>query len=578
VGLAGTRDGYRANAVVARTLILAASFALLAAPAGAAPSDPDPSFGTGGVALVDAYQTVRGAATTPDGGLVVVSDAFSVTKLTHGGALDRGFGADGTATAPVPAPSAFFRSTSVLVQDDGRIVIAGTVDPVWDNDPWAHFALARFLPDGTPDPSFGSAGMVVMTLRAGERDSIVAALVGTPGGRIVACGATNDTAGGGALALARFGASGHLDPTFGSGGLVFGAPGLCDAMARGPAGTLLLGGFTYDAAGRPTITAARYLPDGRPDTAFGAGGAVTTGIPLDSSAGFLHVLAQPDGKVVLTGQWDAGFELVRLDASGRLDPTFGAGGVVRTAAPGPLTCGPAALQANGRIVLGGQEQIGGSDRRFAIARYLPDGSLDQGFAGGILYSSLGPFDYADIGGLALQPDGRIVAIGDVGDSHGHLYLGALRLLGDGPGGAPADPDALGALTPGATTGLAPSATSPRRARLLGVLRALRRTLTSPRARRGLRRGAVTVRLALPTGSRLSLTLRRSHTAVARGRASARRGRAGLRLRASPAGMRLLRSSAPLRVRMRVRLVERRGAALTASTAIRLPAARAHAPD
>jgi uncharacterized delta-60 repeat protein len=561
--------------VVARTLILAASFALLASPAVAAPADPDPSFGSGGIALVDAFQTVRGAAATPDGGLVVVSDAFSVTKLTHSGALDRGFGADGTATAPVPAPSAFFRSTSVLVQGDGRIVVGGTVDPVWDGDPWGHFALARFLPDGRPDPSFGSGGMVVTALRAGERDSIVAAVVGAAGGRIVACGGTNDTAGNGALALARFDDAGRLDPTFGSGGLVFGAPGLCDAMARGPAGTLVLAGFVYDAAGRPTLTAARYLPDGRPDPAFGAGGAVTTGVPLDSSAGFTHVLAQPDGKVVLTGQWDAGFELVRLDASGRLDPTFGAGGVVRTAAPGPLTCGPAALQANGKIVLGGQEQTGGSDRRFAIARYLPDGSLDQGFAGEIVYSSLGPFDYADIGGLVLQPDGRIVGIGDVGDSHGHLYLGALRLLGDGPGGAPADPDALGALTPAATTGRGPSAASLRRARLLGVVRALRRTLASRRARRLLRRGGLTARIALPTGTRLTVALRRlrvPHTTVARGSATARRPRARLRLRTTPAGVRLLRSAGRVRLRARVRMLAAHAPALAASTTVTVPAA------
>jgi uncharacterized delta-60 repeat protein len=576
VGLACAEYGYRACAVVRRALIVAASCTLVASPAVAAPSDPDATFGDGGVALVgDAYQTVRGAAVTPDGGIVVVGDSFSVTKLTHGGALDRSFGASGTATAPVPAPEAMHRSTSILVQDDGRIVIGGEVDPVWDNDPWAHFALARFLPDGSPDPSFGSGGMVVMALGADERDSIVAALAPAPGGRIVACGPGNDTQGRGALALARYDSNGHLDPGFGSGGVVRGPAGFCDAMARGPGGTLVLAGNGRDTAGNPTITAARYLADGRPDPTFGNGGIVATAIPMDTSRGFIHVLPQPDGKVVLTGQWDYQFELLRLDASGRPDPTFGAGGVVRTGAAGTLTCGPAALQANGRIVLGGGEQVGGSERRFAIARYLPDGSLDPSFAGGFVFTSLGPFDYADIGALVLQPDGKIVAIGDAGDSHGHLYLAALRLIGDGPGGAPANPDALGALTNGSTSASGPTALNARRASLRSALRSLRRTPRTPRARRALRHGALTMHLTLPAGNRLTVALPRApapHRVLARGTARARKGRTTLRLRTTRAGKRLLRSDRPIRLEARLRLLAAHAPPLSSSTTITLPAA------
>ncbi|HEX7301012.1 MAG TPA: hypothetical protein VF257_18590 [Solirubrobacteraceae bacterium] len=547
---------------------LVGAWAVVVPAATAAPNDPDPSFGQGGVALTDAaYQTVRGAAVTPDGGIVVVGDAFSVTKLTHSGALDASFGANGTATAPVPAPQAFFRSTSVLVQDDGGIVVGGEIDPVWDNDPWAHFALARFLADGRPDPGFGSGGVVVMSLSADERDSIVAALAPAPGGRIVACGAGNDTQGRGALALARFDSNGRLDPSFGSGGLVRGPAGLCDTMARGPRGTLLLGGSGRDAAGNPTFTAARYLADGRPDASFGDGGVAATAIPMDTSRGFMHVLPQPDGKVVLTGQWEYQFELLRLDASGRPDPTFGSGGVVRTGASGPLTCGPAALQANGKIVLGGGEQVEASNRRFAIARYLPGGSLDASFGGGFVFTSLGPFDFADIGALVLQPDGRIVAIGDAGDSHGHLYLAALRLLGDGPGGAPADPDTLGAAPATAATDRASL-----RARLRAALSSLRRSLATRRGRRALRHSRLTVQVLLPAGDRLTVTLTRArapHVTLARGSARARRGRAHLRLHATVAGVRLLRSSRPVRVRISARVLAPHRPALAVSTTIAL---------
>jgi uncharacterized delta-60 repeat protein len=416
-----------------------------------------------------------------------------------------------------------------------------------------------------------------MALSADERDSIVAALARGPGDRIVACGAGRDGEGRSALALARFDDTGRLDPSFGAGGLVRGPDGFCDAMARGPGGMLLLGGSGHDAAGNPTLMAARYLADGSPDTSFGDGGTAATSIPMDTSRGVMHVLAQPDGKVVLTGQWDYQFELVRLDASGRPDPTFGAAGVVRAGASGSLHCGPAALQANGKIVLGGQEQVAGSDRRFAIARFLPDGALDAGFAGGFVYSFLGPFDYADIGALVLQPDGRIVATGSVGDSHGNLFLGALRLPGDGPGGAPADPDALGWLPSADRSATAPGATSAaaRRASLRAALRSLRTTLVSRRARRALRHGGLTVRVALPAGNRLTVALARARApqrTLARGSVRARRtGRARLRLRTTRAGIRVLRAKGPVRVKARVRLLIAHGPVLAASLAIRLPA-------
>jgi hypothetical protein len=75
------------------------------------------------------------------------------------------------------------------------------------------------------------------------------------------------------------------------------------------------------------------------------------------------------GKVVLTGSFDSRWALVRLDASGRPDPSFGTAGVAMTAAAQSLYCGPSALQANGKIVLSGGELVPPSFRRVAIARY-----------------------------------------------------------------------------------------------------------------------------------------------------------------------------------------------------------------
>jgi hypothetical protein len=201
-----------------------------------------------------------------------------------------------------------------------------------------------------------------------------------------------------------------------------------------------------------------------------------------------------------------------------------------------------------------------SDRRFAAARYLPDGSLDPSFGGGVVFSTFGSSDYADVGALLLQPDGRIVAVANVGDSHGHLYLGAWRLLGDGPGGAPADPDAMGWTPPSAPASAAPRRAS--RATLRFAMTRLRHALATRRARHALQRGGVTVRVALPAGTRVTLTS--SKRTLARG--TAKNARTHLRLRTTRAGLRLLRRHGRVRVRARARL----GPALTASTTIVLP--------
>lgn len=603
-----------------RVLIAMVSLAFAASPAVAAPSDPDPSFGQDGLSLVNALPFVRGAAPTPDGGIAVAGDQFTVTKLTPAGALDLSFGVDGTATAPVPAPRALFRSAALLVQDDGRIVIGGQIDPEWDGNPYAHFALARFLADGTPDLTFGSGGIVVMSVSPTEADSMVNALASVPGGGILACGVVG-TQGLGTLALAQFDSRGRLDPSFGPDGIVLGPAGFCDGMARGPGGTILLAGSVHYSSINPTFMAARYLANGTPDRSFASGGLAITTIPIDFSCR-IGVLAQPDGKVVLTGSFDSRYAVVRLDASGRPDPTFGTAGVATTAATQSLYCGPSALQANGKIVLTGGQLVPPSFRRVAVARYRPDGSLDASFsAGGPILPSMGSGEYTDAGAMALQPDGKIDVIGDVGDTHGDLYLASWRLLGDGPGGAPADPDALGwrpppvpnddpgqppddpqsAGTPPTTgdrssaahaalhghegsgpsgqrseaSGSAPHASSPSagRASLRAVTRALHRTLSSRRARRALGAGGLALQVVLPAGDRLSVALpdaRSPHETLAYGVSTAASGRTQLRLITTRAGRRQLTTSRPLRLTLRTRLVSTKSPALEGTTTITLP--------
>ena len=150
----------------------------------------------------------------------------------------------------------------------------------------------------------------------------------------------------------------------------------------------------------------RYNADGTLDTTFGSNGVAT---PLASRGGDVHAMViQPDGRIVVAGH---GFCLARLMADGSLDPSFGSGGEVvgPIAPPGPVSqlVFGMALQADGRIVLAGQAD-GGSGAAAALARYNTDGSRDVSFGtGGVVF---GPYP-GIASAVALQADGRIVVAG-----------------------------------------------------------------------------------------------------------------------------------------------------------------------
>jgi uncharacterized delta-60 repeat protein len=164
-------------------------------------------------------------------------------------------------------------------------------------------------------------------------------------------------------------------------------------------------------------------------TSGGGNGAVTTDFG-SFSAQVRSVTVQADGKIVVAGyaqdiQGQGGYnsELVRYNADGSIDPTFGIGGIV-SSGPGFATGSGVAIQADGKIVTAGA--VFGSPNHFALARYNSDGSFDASFGtGGKVATDFGttvPF------GLLIQPDGKIVL---AGGADGSLDFGVARFNSDG---------------------------------------------------------------------------------------------------------------------------------------------------
>lgn len=115
-------------------------------------------------------------------------------------------------------------------------------------------------------------------------------------------------------------------------------------------------------------------------------------------------------------------------ADGDLDPSFGGDGKVITVVPGHTSARITGMyiQADGNIVV-----VGYNDpfftSNFIVARYLPNGSLDASFAGGIAIISLLPlgFTAVEATGVAVQSDGKIVV---VGSATGSIILGQQRQI------------------------------------------------------------------------------------------------------------------------------------------------------
>ncbi|MEV4428394.1 calcium-binding protein [Streptomyces sp. R-07] len=165
------------------------------------------------------------------------------------------------------------------------------------------------------------------------------------------------------------------------------------------------------------LPAAASAAPGDLDPAFDGDGRVVT--DLGGFAGAAGMAVQPDGRIVTIGygyssETSGDFTLTRYNADGSLDATFGGDGIVTTDFGINNDEGRAlALQPDGKIVaVGGSTDIGGNGT-WAAARYNTNGSLDTTFGdGGRVLTDIDVNAIETAQAVVVQPDGRIVAGGE----------------------------------------------------------------------------------------------------------------------------------------------------------------------
>jgi uncharacterized delta-60 repeat protein len=368
-----------------------------------------------------------------DGKIVVAGTAandFLVMRLNVDGSLDSSFGIGGIVTTPISA-SGYDVAYALAIQSNGKIVAAGSTNT---NNTFPSIAVVRYDSTGSLDTSFDGDGKVVTAI-SGKIDFANAVVI--YGTSIIVAGASlnGDYD---AFVVVRYMADGSLDTSFNNGaGYVVTPIGTSHAAATavaiqpgklGTSDTIVAAGYSRGSATQGDFTIVRYNLDGTRDTTFDGDGIVLTDIGTATFDNISALVIQntgttfsPNYKIVVGGDVsfannENSFVLARYNSGGALDTTFDGDGIVVTHFSSTVeSCGALALSGSKIVAAGTTARVPEGD--FAIARYNTDGSLDPAFDGdGKRTDDVGEAYKGTANAMAIQPDGKIVAAGSLGDS------------------------------------------------------------------------------------------------------------------------------------------------------------------
>ena len=433
----------------------------------------DSSFGLRGMATVpfqfsdvnDDYDdaSVSQILVQPNGQIVLAGPrdhgdetrGWVLSRLNSDGSVDALFGNEGIVipNLQLPGPSGGISIGGLALQSDGKIVVGG-VDPSSSYpEGYGSFIVLRLFADGSTDSTFHSSDLNYFTSSSEVNLGLVGATAMSPDGSIIVAGNVSNNFSsfqsgyqsgisvfrlqGDSSAAATSSATpanpsgdvpGDPDPTFAFQGRTLlndpspvAIPSALTTRVKAttvlPNGQILLAGSigTVGNNGEGQFYLERLNSDGTIDTSFGSGGIVTTSIGPNAFATSMLVLS--NGQIILGGATDdsataptnANFAMVRYNANGSVDTTFGSNGIVITDFPGNEEIDSMALSLSGQVIAAGAyflyPNVG-----FDVARYNTNGSLDTTFNGnGMLSYNLGETGSNSFPpAIGVQSDSKIV--------------------------------------------------------------------------------------------------------------------------------------------------------------------------
>jgi uncharacterized delta-60 repeat protein len=380
---------------------------------------------------------------------IAASSAFA-----EPGAIDRTFGTDGVTTSQFgDAQSGGSATTSAAIAPNGDIYEAGLASTDASGD--SSLYLARYLPSGKPDHSFGVGGVSLVQIGQGstpESGSGASVLRGqhiafTPSGDIVVPTAGTDAAGNTQIAVVEFKPTGALDTSFAPSGPM---PGVYyDDSTSTPTSDTTFGGAAADAAvvqsdgkivfsavadpaGGPETFVRRLDADGTVDTSFGSGGTYTAPAGVAGAPAQINdIILNSTGNIVFAGGTHdptaiSELMLGELNTHGTIAPGFPRLFQASPAAPGKYSVGYSVVQAaDGDYIVGASSLFSQNfktavgDQGWVAVAFRKSGSPDSSFGGGNGIAVLGPATVSNCGSctqlaplsIAQQANGRFVFTG-----------------------------------------------------------------------------------------------------------------------------------------------------------------------
>ncbi len=341
----------------------------------------DAGFGGNGRVAVElgARNSANAIALQPDGKIVVAGSVssgqthnFSLLRFNPDGSLDTGFGQEGALITSVSLGDD--EALALAILDDGRIVAGGYADNGSSRD----FALVCYLADGRLDMEFGRNGVALTPVSAGD-DEISAIAIAT-GNRIVVAGNVSGPSGSVAV-VARYLPDGELDSSFGERGVTLlgvGSVSRAEGLALRDQGGVIISG-TFTMGSRVALMLTALDEHGVLDSSFGARGVALPAAGMPASEGY-RLAADAEGRLYVAGA--VGFPgrrdsaLFRFLPDGAPDAAFGKdGAVINPVSPEDDLLYDVAVDKRGVVASGFATENG--ERRFLLASYAPEnGSME----------------------------------------------------------------------------------------------------------------------------------------------------------------------------------------------------------
>jgi uncharacterized delta-60 repeat protein len=406
-----------------------------------APGTLDQSFNSTGIVSVDnptkSYDVCQALALTPAGLPVIagqtrtyIANTFGTghsfaARATNVGLLDPGFGTNGRKIVTNPNDSS---AQGVAVQPDGKVVLVGR-GAITSGD--YDVLFVRLGTDGTPDGTFGTAGVASVSL--GSTGDVGWAAAVQTDGKIVAVASD-----GSAVYVVRVGTDGTPDPDFGTKGIAsvpkFGTTGndSIQAILLQADGKIVIGGTTTVASAQGTdAVVARLTDKGVLDSTFGNNGRTIVNGTYNGNDSISSLATAPDGSIVAGGTSQIPLSSVLTDRfaayhfgkDGAADTVFGAYSYAGIVAFGDKDdgYGVAVQPSDGKIVLTGTVSHG-SNKVNAFTRLDSRGNLDPTFGTqGKLEIDGNSAEFDGAYQVALDPGGRIVVTGFAGVDSNTTY-------------------------------------------------------------------------------------------------------------------------------------------------------------